>query len=91
MRTLKVYGWTGSRRAAYKLSGNRHPQTREIVAAHSWAEAERLYGGRIARDFASITGNVEETAQALARPGVVFWRPLDHRQQWQEAAPGESV
>jgi hypothetical protein len=26
-----------------------------------------------------VTGNTEEVAAALARPGVMLWRPLDDR------------
>lgn len=77
--TLKVYGWTGARRrpdTPYNQS-----QSREIVAARSGAEARRITG--ITRTYweqsAAETGNADELETALAKPGVVFWRPLNDR------------
>ena len=70
-RPLKVYGWVGW----HKDAPGPHRQTREIVAAHSKAEAMRL-GGLTRREFEHSgceTGNEEELRVALAEPGVVFW------------------
>jgi hypothetical protein len=74
-RPLKVFGYTGHRRAAYK-DRNVHGQTREIIAATTKAEAHRMSG--LPRSLfdrsVSITGNDEEIAQAMTAPGTVFWQ-----------------
>jgi len=71
-RPLKVYGWQ-----SYRSAG----QTREIVAARSQAEAARCAGVKSSRLLFCLgeTGNKGEIATATAKPGVVFWRRLDHR------------
>lgn len=80
MRPLKVWGWVGWR-AECPPSPNGGHQTREIVAAHSFAEVVRLADttAYYLRNHGCVTGNVEEVAIATASPGIVFWRPLDHR------------
>lgn len=74
-RRLKVFGWTGARRGL--VPG--HGQTREIIAAKSAAEARRIAGisPYTWRNSADETGNAEELAVALGKPGVVFWQPLN--------------
>ena len=74
---LKVYGVRGFRREA----PGPHRQTREIVAARSWAEARRCFeaSGLLMtmyelRTYGGITANEREIAIATAEPGVVFWR-----------------
>lgn len=82
---MKVYGWLGFRSHAATRHG--HGQTREICAAKSKAEVGRLLG-RDPRGIFNLdmTGNSAELAAALARPGVVLWRPLDDRSgDWREA------
>jgi hypothetical protein len=78
MTKLKVYGWTGTRTAAY-VDGNSHGQTREIVAAPSAAAVRRLTGlTRTEWEHSGCeTGNPSEVETALARPGVVHWAPLN--------------
>ena len=73
MRQLKVYGWQATR---HKVG-----QTREIVAAHSMAEAARAAGYRHPSQMFNLdeTGNPGEIACAQAEPGVVFYTPLDER------------
>jgi hypothetical protein len=81
---LKVYGWTGARRG--QVPG--HGQTREIIAAKSAAEARRITGinAYTWRQSADETGNEQELAVALAKPGVVFWQPLNRidGEEWSE-------
>lgn len=71
---MRVYGWVGARTEA---AG----QTREIIAARSLAEAAHLSGTRryFLTQYGGVTANPREVATALARPGVVFWRPLNER------------
>lgn len=66
---MKVYGWRG----------HRGKQTREIVAARSAAEVRRITGmSRGDWEFSGCeTGNDEEIALAMTKPGIVFWRELD--------------
>lgn len=78
-RPLKVFGYTGYRRDAHK-DRNVHGQTREIIAARSKTEAQRMSGLTRTRfdHSASITGNDEEIAQAMSAPGTVFWQPHNY-------------
>jgi hypothetical protein len=85
MKRLFVYRWRGFRNEC-PPSPNGSKQTREIVAVTSVAAAHRAFnasGVRCSisdvREYGSETGNAEELEVALAEPGVVFWRPLDHR------------
>lgn len=75
---LKIYGWTGFRHDA----GTRL-QTREILAATSIAAVRRIAGITAAdwRWSGCETGNAIEVTIATARPGVVFWKPLDFRSE----------
>lgn len=89
-KSLKVYGWTGSRNEA-RTDGNFHGQTREIVAAHSAAEVKRITGMTRTEweHSGDETGNQNEIEIATARPGVVFWARLNDRSPspaWNEAA-----
>ena len=88
-KTLKVYGWTGSRNEA-RTDGNFHGQTREIVAAYSAAEVKRLTGmTRTEWEHVGCeTGNQNEIETATAKPGIVFWARLNARgnaPDWTEA------
>lgn len=86
-RKIKVYGWIGARPES-RVEGNRHGQTREIVAAASMAEVLRITGMK-RDDFTRSgceTGNQEELELALSKPGVVFWQPLYRDNEWREAA-----
>ncbi|QAY16142.1 hypothetical protein SEA_SONALI_30 [Arthrobacter phage Sonali] len=82
MAKLKVYAWTGTK----FTPGSGQRQSRNIIAATSIAELVRLAG--IPRSeykwSGSTTGNPEEVAQAMSKPGTMFWRPLDGRGAWQE-------
>lgn len=71
MAKLTVYGWQGWRSPA--------GQTREIVAAHSMAEAARLSGYKRPSQMFNLceTGNEREIAQAMSSPGTVFWCRID--------------
>jgi hypothetical protein len=78
---LKVFGWIGWRTGVVV-----HPhapwnhQTYEIVAAQSQAEVGRIVGEDPRRlHNLSETSNAEAVVQALAEPGVVFWRGLNDR------------
>lgn len=86
-RKLKVYGISSIRRECPKEE-NRHQQVRNIVAAPSMKEASRLLGMPYnhMRTMASETGNEEELALALSKPGTIFWKPLDYRHEdkWRE-------
>lgn len=75
---MKVYGWTG-----YRVGG----QTREICAARSIAEVLRITGmSRYTFNWSGCeTGNDEEIALALSKPGTVFFRGLDEHGDWREA------
>lgn len=82
---LKVFGWTGARRQQVAS----HGQTREIIAAKSAAEARRITGisAYTWSQQAEQTGNDQEIAQAMTKPGVVFWQPLNRidGEDWTEA------
>jgi hypothetical protein len=87
---LRVYGWRGWRPEC-PAAPNGSRQTRDIVAAHSRAEAARIAGekGPWALDCLEETGNTEEIAQALSEPGVIFWRPnTDWKSPFQRVAGG---
>lgn len=86
MRKLKVYGWTGTKNSGI------HPQSRNIIAATSIAEVLRLTGTK--RSFynwsGSETQNPREVAKAMSKPGVMFWQPLNARDDnWTEVPPRE--
>lgn len=85
---LKVYGWTGRRHEAM-MPGNHHGQTREIMAAKSAAEVQRVAGlTRSEWEHSGCeTGNEKEIETAMAKPGTVFWAPLNLRwdQEWTES------
>jgi hypothetical protein len=86
-RKLKVYGWTGYRLECPPAPNGNH-QTREVVAAASMAAAARAAGERSPRQMDMCeSGNDEDIAQAMSKPGVVFWRPLNKRDgsPWTEA------
>ena len=71
--TLKVYGWRGHK------AGMTKNQARFIVAAHSVSEVLRLTGMtryQFNQDGCE-TRNEGELAQALAEPGVIFYRDLN--------------
>lgn len=86
---LKVYGKTGFREEAPA-----HRQTREIIATTSWVLAAIAFRSSVyqARTWGSVTGNEEELRVALAKPGVLFWRPLDHHGPggWREVESKEA-
>jgi hypothetical protein len=77
-RPTEVYGWLGWRLESSSSPNGGH-QTRELLAASSVAEVLRRTG--ISRSVYELqgdtTGNAEEIALAMSRPGVNFWRPLD--------------
>jgi len=78
MRQLKVYG--------VNLNGH----YRGIVAATSRTAAARAFGIKPyhMRDFGSETGNPEEVALALSRPGAVFQRAYGGiGAEWKEVVP----
>jgi len=84
VKHLKVYGYIGSR-GECPAAPNRGKQTREIVAAYSFAAATRAVLAQSSgwstyslRQFMDETGNNEELEVAITKPGTVFWRPLDH-------------
>jgi hypothetical protein len=80
-RKLKVYGWTGWRQEC-PPARNGGKQTREICAAPSMAAVARILGIKNPRTLdMCTTGNVAELEKALANPGVVFWSPLDQRDE----------
>lgn len=85
-KQFRVFGRTGWRREC-PPAPNGGRQTREIVAAKTIASARRLFGCTMAqwRCSGCETGNEEEITQAMSKPGVVFWRPLDARkeEEWQ--------
>lgn len=87
---MRVYGYTGSRLEC-PPARNGSLQTREIVAARSFVAAARAFGKSPSslRPWCSETGNAEELSIAFAKPGVVFWRPLDFYGEggWHEAQP----
>jgi hypothetical protein len=94
VKPLKVYGWTGFRREC-PAAPNGSRQTREIVAAKSWAEVARLSGVSLyhLKSYGSETGNDVELEVALASPRIVFWIPLNRRynqdNQWTPVVPKE--
>jgi hypothetical protein len=73
-RKLKVYGWLGH------IDESPH-QVRLIVAAHSTAEAIRIYkelGYRApGRDYIHQTGTPLECRAAQSNPGVLLWDECD--------------
>jgi len=89
---LKVYGWTSYRNEC-PSAPNGTRQTREIVAAFSWAAAHRATGKRDSigqmRNYGGVTGNAEEVALAVSEPGTVFWCPLHDKYsakcEWRKA------
>ena len=86
MKKLKVYGWTGFRKESIG-ERNHHGQTREIVAAASAAEVMRLTGMTRTTwtNTGCETGNDNEIETALAKPGTIFWQPINSRGvEWRE-------
>ncbi len=75
---MRVYGWQGWKGAT---------ATREIVCARSKAAVARIAGVKSPSRLFNLTetGNAEELRVARAKPGVVFWRPLDSRGPYTEA------
>lgn len=75
---MKVYGWTGYR-AECARAPNGSQQTREIVATTSWNKAAKAAGRPLSslRFQGCVTGNDAEIAQAMSKPGTVFWQPLN--------------
>lgn len=89
---MKVYG--GIQVIHGRPGGGPHHQFRVIVAARSFAAAQRyveavgLFKPR--RDYWGPTGNEQELREALARPGVVLARPLgDYKSQYTEVVSRE--
>lgn len=74
---LRVFGFTGFRPEC-PPEPNGSTQTREIIAAHSWAEVQRITEARMSdlRHSGCETGNEEEISVAMTEPGIVFWCPL---------------
>lgn len=88
MAKLKVYGWTGTN---FSESSR---QSRNIIAATSVAEALRLSGTK--RSFYNWSGgetrSPKEVAKAMSKPGVMFWQPLNARDDnWNEVPPREGA
>lgn len=89
---LKVYGWTSCRNEC-PAAPNGTQQTREVVAAFSWAAAHRATGKRDSmgqmHNYGGVTGNAEEVALAMSEPGTVFWCSLRDRysetREWHRA------
>lgn len=73
---LKVYGWIAIRRDLKPVHDHWQPQSRDICAAHSKAECARIAGVRGPWQLWNLaeTGNPEEVALAMAKPGVIFYR-----------------
>ena len=98
-KPLRVYGYQGNR-AEPMESNPLVRQSREIVAAKSRADARRkflssgLWGAtdHDMKNFGCWTGNPEELACALAKPGTVFFRNLNALpgSPWTEA-PGPEI
>jgi hypothetical protein len=64
-------------------------QVRAIVAASSALKVARAVGtsAHYIRGYWAVTANAEELSIALAKPGTVFYRPLDAlRGPWKELA-----
>lgn len=87
---MKVYAYTSWHREC-PPAPNGSQQTRDIVAARSFAAAARAFGKSPSslRPWCSETGNAEELSVALSKPGAVFWRPLDFHGEggWRGAKP----
>lgn len=75
MRRLKTFGWQGHRMQAPGL------QTREICRASSMAAVARIAGVKSPRELFNLTetGNALEIAITSRDIGVIYWRPLDAR------------
>ena len=78
---MKIYGWTEpiGTETAFLLGDERwHCQARAFVAAKSMADVARLVGERYARNLHCLqeTGNDEEIATAMSKPGTVFLRSM---------------
>lgn len=88
-RKLRVYGWKSFR---LECTTDQHHQTREIVAAESRAAVARLVGRTRPSYLFNLceTGNADEIATAMARPGVVFWRGISDRDGTWTATGGAS-
>jgi hypothetical protein len=82
-RQLKVYAMVGHR-AGVNPNARGNQQTREIVAAHSVAEAMRKFKATRSEwnHSGGETGNALEVATAMSAPGVVFFAPLNHHNQY---------
>lgn len=67
MKKLKVYGFHD-----FNKKGG---QQRRVVAAHSFAEAARLFGCSVyhLKHWGAITGNPVEIKKAMAKPGTPVW------------------
>jgi hypothetical protein len=82
-RKLKVYSWTGTNTS----TGSSSRQSRNIIAAHSIAEALQLSNTKqsVYKWSGGVTGNKEEVDAAMSRPYIPLWRPLDDREaEWRE-------
>lgn len=82
VRELKVYRWLDSNKTDAKSPrGAWVNQTSCIVAAHSKAEVGRITNEKPSGLFnLSETGNAQDIATALSKPGVVFWKFVnEHR------------
>lgn len=77
---MKVYGWQGWRNECRPAKNGDHA-TRKICAAKSMAAVARAAGVERSTQLFNLTetGDTQEVEAALARPGVVLWRPLDDR------------
>ncbi len=90
---MKVYGWQGNRFECPPAANGGH-QTREVVAAHSKAEAARLAGVNYPSQLFNLgeSGNEHDAKIARSSPGSVFWQPLDFsrgNEEWHEAPPAK--
>lgn len=83
---LKVYRWQGNRHECPPARNGSH-QTAEILATTSQKKAAEIAGERGPWALFNLgeTGNAESIAQAMTKPGVIFWRPLDSRGEWTPA------
>ncbi len=84
---LKVFHWQGHRTEAHV--GRSRGQTYEMCAVKSKAALLRLLNTTEARLFNLNDVINEEAAKiATAKPGTVFWHPIDERPVvWREAKP----
>lgn len=84
---LKVYRWTNWR-SDLPPAANGNRQSHEVMAAPSVAAVMRATGlsRHILAHSLGETGNDEDIATALSKPGTVFYRGINDRDgEWRQA------